>query len=404
MSRTFRVLLWCVFIVLIGLTFVVFLPSLLGIVLTILLIFGVTDFVVRRRRSTVDSFNSVMKTVVDHGGDLTSVAVAYSRSGPISAQAYEFARRLMMGQEPLEAAARSRIPLLLSTAVAMQTKADAGVSRQSITPNRSEGSRKEHGGKSSSVQDQVMKCLDDPMELKSIGFVSGNAATIHGRLLYLFITASITLAVLSFMTVFVTPIMKAIFEEFGFGGNQFWWQLSVTPAVLVYLLIIGLILAFILLSRSSFLGFSLPSWLPTMPRLAMRRSELLHGLADAVDAGWPVGRALAVAHTISIDPVERYRLQQAMEWIEQGRSPAEAIRWAGWIDANDVGWIENASDGRLGSLLRLVGKRRVRDSVFNLGWIINLVFPILILILAGVVTLFCHGFLSSLMQLITGLA
>ncbi|KAA1258711.1 hypothetical protein LF1_12340 [Rubripirellula obstinata] len=397
MSRTIRVLLWIILIALIGLTFIVLLPSILGIVLTMLLIFGVSDFIVRRRHSTVDSFNSVLKTVVDHGGDLTSVAVAYSRSGPISAQAYEFARRLMMGQEPLEAAARSRIPLQLSTAVAMQTKADgAGTNAGNHSASNSENPN--------SVKQFVAKRLDNPMDLRSIRFAGTNAATIHGRLMYLFITASITLAVLSFMTVFIKPPMKKMFKEFGLGTDNFWWQLSLAPAVMVYLLIIGLIFCFILLSRSSFLGVGLPSWLPTMPRLAMRKSELLHGLADAVDVGWPIGRALSVAHTISIDSVQRQRLQQAMEWIEQGRSPAEAIRWAGWIDSKDVGWIEDAPSGRLGTLLRAAGDRRVRDSVFNLGWIINLVFPVLILILAGVVTVFCHGFLSSLMQLITGLA
>lgn len=397
MSRTIRVLLWILVILFTGLTFVILLPSLLGIVLTMLLIFGVSDFVVRRRRGTVDAFNSVLRTVVDHGGDLTSVAVAFSRSGPISSQAYEFARRLMMGQEPLEAAARSRIPLQLSTAVAMQTKVEGTNTTVDKTSSPTTGN-------SANSMTSIARRLDAPMDLKSIAFMGTNVATIHGRLMYLFVTASVTLAVLSFMAAFITPTMEQMFEEFGMNQPGYWTRLSITPAVLVYVLIVGLILAFILLSRNSLLGASMPSWLPTMPRLANRKAELLHGLADAVDAGWPMGRALAVAHTISIDQVERRRLQQAMEWIEQGRSPAEAIRWAGWIDGKDVGWIEDAPADRLGTLLRAVGDRRVRDSVFNLGWIINFVFPVLILILAGVVTVYCHSFLSGLFEIIIQLA
>jgi hypothetical protein len=380
MSRVIRILLWIVVIILTGLMFVVLLPSLLGIVMTMLLIFGVSDFIVRRRRGTIDAFNSVLKTVVSSGGDLTSVAVAFSQSGPISSQAYEFARRLMMGQEPLEAAARARIPLQLSTAVAMHTKQETSPSHAPISRG------------------------DQPIDLDSIRFMGASSTSIHGRLMYLFVTATITVAVLSFMSVFITPTLEEMFKAFGMDTSRFLWQMTITPAVLLYMLIAALILAFLVLSRSSVLGIGIPTWLPMMPGLARRKSELLHGLADAVDAGWPMGRALAVAHTISIDRVERRRLQQAMEWIEQGRSPAEAIRWAGWIEAKDVGWIDDAPASRLGTLLRAVGNRRVRDSVFNLGWIINLVFPILILALAAVVTLYCHGFLSGLFEMIRNLA
>ena len=390
MSRAVRLLLWIVAFVFLGLTFVILLPSLMGLVITMLLIFGVTDFISLRRSATIDAFNSVLRTVVDNGGDMTSVAVAFSQSGPISAQAYEFARRLMMGQDPLEAAARSRIPLQLSTAVAMQTGED---------------------GKSSGTNDEPIEASltpmsqksDRPIDLNSIRFLGTSTTAIQGRLLYLFVTASATVAVVSFMGAFIRPTLEQMYEEFGMN-DQFTDQMSATPAVLAYLLIVVLILAYIILSRVGFLGVAVPIWFPTMPRLAARKAALLHGLADAVDAGWPMGRALAVAHTVSIDQVERRRLQQSMEWIEQGRSPAQAIRWAGYIQAKDVAWIEDAPATRLASLLRVVADRRVRDSVFNLGWIISIVFPILVLILAAVITVYCHGFLTGLYYMVRSLA
>ena len=390
MSRAIRLLLWIIAFIFLGLTFVILLPSLMGLVITMMLIFGVSDFISLRRTATTDAFNSVLRTVVDNGGDMTAVAVAFSQSGPISAQAYEFARRLMMGQDPLEAAARSRIPLQLSTAVAMQTGEDGKTSGITVRPIDAPLS-------------PISQKPDKPINLDSIRFLGASSTAIQGRLLYLFVTASVTVAVVSFMGAFIKPSLEQMYEEFGIN-TKFFDQMSAGPAVLVYFLIVGLILVFILLSRDGFLGIALPTWVPTMPRLAARKAELLHGLADAVDAGWPMGRALAVAHTISIDQIERRRLQQSMEWIEQGRSPAQAIRWAGYIQAKDVAWIEDAPATRLASLLRVVADRRVRDSVFNLGWIISIVFPVLVLILAAVITVYCHGFLSGLYYMVRSLA
>lgn len=390
MSRTFRILLWVFLIVVIAIVFGFLLPSFLGLVVTVLLVFAVSDFLLRRRRTTIDAFNSVLKTVVSHGGDLTSVAVSFSKSGPLSGQAYEFARRLMMGQDPLEAAARSKVPLQLSTAVLMQTKLDGG----------------ETGGKPRSVNKKLgiakasANDFDSSFNRNSAGSIGINPISIQGRMLYLFVTASMTLSVMVFMKTFIAPTLELMFEELGMNTTGFDQRFSLTPALLVYLLIVGLILAYTVFSRSSFLGMNLPQWFPTMPRLAIQKSELLHGLADAVDAGWPLGRALAVAHTISISQAERYRLQQTMEWIEQGRSPAEAIHRAGYLPSKDVGWIEQAPPGRLASMLRMVGDRRVRDAYFNLGWTINVIFPVLILILAAVVTICSFGFLSLLYQLI----
>ena len=375
--------------------FGILLPSFLGLVVTMLLVFAVSDFLVRRNRTTIDAFNSVLKTVVNHGGDLTSVAVSFSKSGPLSSQAYEYARRLMMGQDPLEAAARSKIPLQLSTAVVMQTKLDGGDAGDGASAGKTNTSQISRGKSNAAARESPTGF--NPNSLRSIGI---NSVSIQGRMLYLFVAASMTLSVMGFIKTFIAPILQDMFRTFGVDLDGFDQRFSLTPALMVYLLIVGLILAFTLLSRGSLLGMNLPHWLPTMPRLAIRKSELLHGLADAVDAGWPLGRALAVAHTISISQPERYRLQQMMEWIEQGRSAAEAIHRAGYLPSKDVGWIEQAPAGRLASMLRMVGDRRVRDAHFNLAWTINLVFPALILLVAAVVTYCSVEVLSLLYQLI----
>ena len=383
MNRTLRVIIWILVILFTGLAFVVLMPSLLGLVLIALLVFGVVDFAMRRRRNTTDAFNSVLKTVIEKGGNLTSVAVAFSQSGPISSQAYEFARRLMMGQEPLEAAARSRIPLQLTTAIAMQQISDGQEIQQPEATN---------------------KLQESNSGLGAINAAGTSVTSVHGRLMYLFVTASVTLMVLSFMAVFIMPKMEQFFEEFAMDTSSFVNQLSIKPAIVAYIAILMLAISFTLLSKGHLFGWQFPGWLPTLPAVARRKSELLHGLADAVDAHWPIGRALAIAHTISIEGGQRRRLQKAMEWIEQGRSPAEAIQSAGWIEKTDVGWLENAPASRMGSLLRMIGERGVRDSVFNLGWTVNLFFPFLVLILAGVVTAYAQGFVKGLYDIVLVLA
>ena len=96
--------------------------------------------------------------------------------------------------------------------------------------------------------------------------------------------------------------------------------------------------------------------------------------------------------------------KEPMEWIEQGQSPAQAIQSAGWVQQRDVAWIENASASRLATLLRSIGDRNARDSSFNLAWAANLIFPIMILVLACVVTFYTEGFVTRVYALVTELA
>lgn len=391
MSRIFRRILWTLVAVIGSLCLLAVLPSLFGLLLVALLVVCVVEFLSYRKRNAIKSFNSVLQTVAAYRGNLSSAAIAFSQSGPISGPAYEFARRLMMGQDPLEAAARARVPLHLSTAVALQSSSGSENAnsdddqQHAAAPTYSRISEQESFAEDSS--DAILRGMS-------------SATSVYGRLIYLCITVFVTLLVSVFSFVFIVPTMRMMFEEFNVDTDSFAYLLSTTPAYLLCVIVLLVSCIVITLTRSgNILGIPVPSWLPHFPSVARRKAELLHGLADAVDAGWPVGRALSIAHTITINGSQRSRLMRAMEWIEQGRSTAEAIQSAGWIDRRDVPWIEDAPERRLAPLLRTIADRGVRDSVFNLTWIMNIVFPLTILAIGTVITMYSYGFLSGLFEI-----
>jgi type II secretory pathway component PulF len=158
------------------------------------------------------------------------------------------------------------------------------------------------------------------------------------------------------------------------------------------------------MSRGTIFGIRFPRWFPMTPRLAQHKSDVLCGLADAIDHGWPMGRALAVGHMISIRKQERRSLQHAMELIEQGQSPAEAIRNAGWIDATEAAWMDGASPQRTAELLRTIADQTIRDSHAKMRWLMSLLFPLLVILIAAAVLTYAYGFFSTLFRLIEGLA
>lgn len=378
MNRTFRIIVWILVTLLTLLCFVVLLPSLFGLVMVTLLVFFILDFATRRKRNSAKAFNSTLQAVCRHDGAITKVAVAFSRSGPLRGSCYEFARRLMMGQDPLEAASRARVPLTLETAVALSSPTTTPIAASTS------GRRDE---------DRFFDLADDE------SLMSG-----YGQLVYLVMTAAITCIVFSFMGLFVVPTLEVMFEEFGMDLRNR-RLLSPEPAYWILVLLCFIVLIAIpLMSRGTLLGFRFPRWFPATPRLAQHKSDVLCGLADAIDHGWPIGRALAVGHMISIRKPERQSLQYAMELIEQGQSPAQAIHKAGWIDAPEAAWLDGASPQRTAELLRTIADQSVRDSQAKMRWLMSLLFPGLVILIAAAVLTYAFGFFSTLFQLIEALA
>ncbi|QDT04050.1 hypothetical protein K227x_24360 [Rubripirellula lacrimiformis] len=408
MNRTLRIVVWTLLVLLTLLCFVYLLPSLFGLVLVTLLVFGVMDFASRRHLNATRAFNSTVRAVCHHDGAISKVAVAFSRSGPLAGPCYEYARRLMMGQDPIEAAARSRVPLQLGTAVAMQSPIPPKPNPSKlggIESGESDLDRKPIGLPESALVASIDRIeRSDDIYNMSANSIDSGWMPVYGQFLYLVVTASITCLVLSFMALFIVPTLEVMFEEFGMDMKDR-WLMSARPAywILFFLSFVVLIIVPIM-SRGTILGWRLPMWFPITPRLAQHKSEVLNGLADAIDAGWPMGRALAVGHLISVRRYERRSLQRAMELIEQGRTPADSIHQTGWIGSSEAAWLEGASPVRTAQLLRNMAGQTVRDAHANLRWLMSIVFPALVLMLAAAVLMYGYGFFSSLFQLISMMA
>ncbi len=394
MNRTLRIFMWTLLVLLTLLCFVVLLPSLFGLVMTTLLVFAIMDFASRRHLNATRAFNSTVRAVCRHDGAITKVALAFSKSGPLAGPCYEYARRLMMGQDPIEAAARSRVPLQLATAVALQTPIGTADETETASLAKTTGlsAAMERFERSQAGGDASIHSMES-------GWMPA-----YGQFLYLMVTATVTCLVLSFMGLFVVPTIETMFDEFGIElthGDR----LSAGPAYWILFLLSFVVLIIVpVMSRGHLFGFRLPTWFPITPRLAQHKSEVLTGLADAIEHGWPMGRALAVGHLISVRRHERRSLQYAMELIEQGRTPSDAIHRAGWIDSREAAWLEDASPQRTAELLRTFADQTVRDSDANLRWLMSFLFPLIVLLLAAVVLSYSFGFFTSLFELVIPLA
>lgn len=374
MSQPFRVIGTTVGVLGFLIVFLAVLPSLIGLLMGVILFCVGFDWMSRRRRVVARDFNSALRAVCRKEGSIGKLAVAFSRQGPLSGPCYEYARRMMMGEHPVDAAAESGIPLQLSTAIVLESP-EIDIQRGQLT--------------------------DDAIE-NSLGRDTG-AMPVYAQLVYLTVTACTTCLVLTFVGLMIMPTVEKMFEEFGLA-IRYRSFLSSVPAYCTFGLVA--MIAFVaapILNRGHLLGMRL-SWIPMLPSVAERQAETLRGLADAIDIGWPMGRALALAHTIALRRDERRRLELAMRTIEQGLPANEALQRAGWIDEKESSWLADTPPARTAELLRSIADQTLLDARANLSWLMSIVFPVIVLLLGAVVLAYAFGFYGTLLELVNGLS
>ena len=365
------------FIVIVG-TFGFAMPSLMGLLLCFLLAIAVYDFFGRRYRHAAKTFNSAARAVCHQQGAMTKVATAFARAGPLRHPCYEYAQRLLIGQDPIESAARAGVPLQLTTAVAMTT------SRRSPTESNAQQSARRFDLNSS---------LDDTSTLPA-----------YAQIMYVVVTALATCAVLSFMGAFVVPTIEKMLDEFGMDAPMSWLMFG-PPTQILLLIVVLLLLGLVpIVGLGSFFGIALPRWFPVSPSVIEDRADIFHGLADAIDAGMTVDQALLLGAKVSLRRGERQALMQAHQLIRQGTMPAVALYGSGWISTAETDWLSGASATRGSQILRTIADGRIRDVQANLRWLMGIFFPLIILLLGCAVLAYSLGFFSSLVQLISSLA
>jgi hypothetical protein len=280
MSRSTRTLLWACAIIVAFVSILVLLPSLLGILLVMLLVFALFDLAGGRYRMSVRTLNTSLRAVCHQEGAIEKVAVAFSRSGPVSGPCSEYAQRLSAGEEAVSAAISSGIPLQLSTAIALTTSHP-----DSERPARDDEDEQYESSISSIASE--LEVLDS------------TRMPVYGQFVYLTITAIVTCLVMAFMAIFFVPTIDSMLDEFGISAPVR-RVFDYAPAIWLLLMLgVLLMIGIPILSRIRWFGLR-PKWMPMTPSLAQRRAELLVGLADGIDSGWPIGRTL-LAQSMSFD-------------------------------------------------------------------------------------------------------
>ena len=375
MSGPARPLLWIFVILAILVIFGFLARSLIGCMMSVMLLLAWIDFSARRRRTAAQTLNSALRAVCQQEAAIGKVAVAFSRSGPLSGACYEYARRLMMGENPVVAAVICRIPLQLATAVLLESPADRRTDLKAVIRRNA---------------------LPDEAD-------SDQEVPVSAQLLYVTVAAFATCLTLIFVNLFVVPTFARLLDEFGLTSRAFDW-VRVSPAVSILIASTLLLVAIVpLLNLISTLGVR-TGWLAHwLPRVAERKAELLRGLGDGIEAGWPMGRALAVAHSISLRAGDRRTLEYAMQLIDRGAPAASAIRFANLIDRRDEAWLSDAPPERVAEVLRVIADQAEREAQLNLRWLMSILFPLTIVLLGLAVMLSVYGFLSALVSLTVGL-
>jgi hypothetical protein len=97
----------------------------------------------------------------------------------------------------------------------------------------------------------------------------------------------------------------------------------------------------------------------------------------------------------------RRQFLKALREIENGYTDANVIYRAGWINAADHAWLEDANPTRQAELLRNISRQNIRHADANLNWIMAIAYPTAILCLASAAAPFAASFFSQLTNLIT---
>ena len=371
LSFRVKITIWTTAVVAALAVFGYFVPSLLGLLICLLLFISVANVLAQRKRYKKRVVNNAVRAVCRREGGLSQLATAFARTGPLRGECYEFARRLMQGQQPLQAAARSRIPLQLGTAVALsspqQLPADNVVSLESELHQ------------------------DDTLPPDS-------------QLMYLMFASVVTLAMLTFTNIFIVPTILQLMDEFGLRIPQQWLLVGFTPTW--FLTVLGAILVLsvsVLVLAGRVLGWQ-PRWVPLMPAAAESRSQILYGVADALEQGLSFEEAFKLGNDISLHRREGKAYFLASRHVRAGVDPVQAMRNVGWVSRSEQEWLTDAPPPRTAQLLRHFGDRRVADANANMKWLMSVLFPAIVVILGVGIFLYAFGFMTALGSLVIGVS
>lgn len=231
-------------------------------------------------------------------------------------------------------------------------------------------------------------------------------SAVLGRLGYLAGLVLVILGLVGFLLYFIMPKYEAIFRDFfGIGLPPTTRALIgvshvvvdwAGPVTLMMILSAIALMGWALAVRS--LGYSAPT-----DRLARRRhsATIMRALATLVEADRPIQGGLSTMATSYPVGWVRDKIARALRRVGEGTDWAEALRSVGLLRRADVDLIAASTrTGHLAWALRRLADSGDRRMVDRLRTWSQVLFPLVLLAMAGVVAFFALAYFSPLVNLI----
>jgi len=234
---------------------------------------------------------------------------------------------------------------------------------------------------------------------------------IVGRLCYLLVILLALQSIIGFISYFILPKFEAIFKDFGTALPQFTiMTIQATHILMRYgwitALLLGLEVAILLI-----LPISLVGWLnvgtPLFDRLFARRHAalILRTLARVVESGQSLNRAFGTLARRYPRAWVRESLRMVALDIDHGQDWCQALRRNGLINDAQVATLDAARRaGNLPWALRQTAETLERRLSYRIQALLQLLFPVLIIMVGAVVFAVAVAYFAPLVSLIERLS
>lgn len=354
----------------------VIVSSLLGLLLTAAIGSVVWRWQKVFLRNETLALNSALRAVCDRDASIAGVLGAAAATGGLKKECHEFAYRLERGQDVISAAAASKMPLQIATAVAMQGKS---LSQQ----QKDADDRASHRARQSA--DVARDLSIDPM-------VVGNHS-------YLIITLIVCMLAFSFMTTLVMRTIVTMLREFetqpifDLADSLHPWMMTVISIALMIVVTMPLINRF-------------GHWFGLENRYSLwharNNADVLTGMGEAIRRRISVERALSIATLVTQNRANKKSSGLALELIQKGGRPADVFAAVGWVNQDQRSRLAAADDDRAAELLESFAETGMRDATYRTRWFVAILHPLLVCLVGIMVAVYAIWLHGSLVSLISG--
>jgi type II secretory pathway component PulF len=253
-------------------------------------------------------------------------------------------------------------------------------------------------------------------QIQDISEVDALLRRVAIRFFYLFFVIAALVSVLTFIMLRIVPVFQRMFEEFGLKLPTMTivlidasdWIVRVGWIVLLPVMLVALLLGLFILFQGV---MSLTGWFPRDLPLVWRffrrydGAVVMRGLALAVRRGQPMPEGLKLL--AATYPIRRIGRQVAIAHarVMQGADWRHSLLLAGILTHTDAAVLAAAE--RVGNLpwaLEEMADSTLRRQLYGLQVAMQLLYPVLVVLVAGVVGFIVIGLFLPLIALIQGLA